>query len=69
MNSTASGGETERKARSAKVQIKAHANTSCSFCWFVLTIYPTLKGMTPRDDTTFREHLKSAHGLKQEIQA
>lgn len=67
MNTAASGGETERKAYSVKVQAKAHSNTSCSFCWFVLTIYPTLKGMTPRDGATFSEHLKKAHGLKQEI--
>ncbi len=67
MNSIAPGREADRKAYTAKVQAKAQSSTSCSFCWFVLTIYPTLKGMTPRDDTTFREHLKNAHALKQEI--
>ena len=67
MNSTASGGETERKAFSAKVQARAHSSTSCSFCWFVLTVYPTLKDMTPRDGATFREHLRKAHGLNREI--
>jgi hypothetical protein len=67
MKSTASGREAERKAYSAYIQAKTTSNTSCSFCWFVLTIYPTLKGMTPRDGATFREHLKNAHGLKQEI--
>jgi tryptophan 2,3-dioxygenase len=67
MNSTASGRETERKVYTAKVQAKAHSSASCSFCWFVLTVYPTLKGMTPRDSDTFREHLMKAHGLKQDI--
>lgn len=67
MNSAASGEGTERKVYAAKVQAKAHSNTSCSFCWFVLTVYPTLEGMTPRDGATFREHLKTAHALKQEI--
>jgi len=67
MSGTSSGGETERKAYSAKVQAKAQSSSACSFCWFVLTIYPTLKGMTPRDAATFREHLTKAHGLKHEI--
>jgi hypothetical protein len=67
MNSTASGKGTERKAYTAKVQTKAHSNSDCPFCWFVQTLYPTLKGMTPRDGATFNEHLKKSHGLKQEI--
>jgi len=67
MNGTASGREAESKASSARVQAKAHSSTGCSFCWFVLTIYPTLKDMTPRDGATFREHLRKAHGLKREI--
>jgi len=69
MNTAASGKETERKAYSVKVQAKASSSTACSFCWFVLAIYPTLKGMNPRDTEAFREHLCKAHGLKQEIQA
>jgi len=69
MNSTASGdGPHQKKAYSAKLQAKAHPSDSCSFCWFVMAIYPTLKDMTPRDGATFREHLKKAHGLSQEIQ-
>jgi hypothetical protein len=66
MSTTSSGG-TGRKAYSAKVQAKAHSSSSCSFCWFVLAIYPTLEGMTPRDSTTFLEHLRKAHGLTHEI--
>ena len=66
MNSSTSGGGAEKKY-SAKVQTKANASASCSFCSFVLTVYPNLKGMTPRDDATFKEHLKTAHGLKQDI--
>ena len=64
-----SGGEPARKQYSAKVQVKAHSSTSCSFCWFVLNLYPTLTKMTPRDSSTFAEHLKKEHGLKEEIQA
>ena len=67
MNSRESGKETERKAYAAKAHAKTHACTTCSFCGFVLSIYPTLKGMTTRDGATFREHLKSEHGLKQDI--
>jgi hypothetical protein len=67
MNTAAPGKETEGKVYSAKVEAKAQSSTSCAFCWFVLTIYPSLKGMTARDEATFTEHLKKAHGLKQEI--
>ena len=58
-----------RKAFAANVQVKAQSSTSCSFCWFVMTIYPTLSGMIERDSDTFRLHLKKAHGLKPDIQA
>ena len=67
MSSTPFGRDRESKAYSAKVQAKAQPSSGCSFCWFVLTIYPTLKGMTPRDTTTFQEHLRKAHGLTHEI--
>ncbi len=62
------GKETAGKQFSAKVQAKAQSSTTCSFCWFVLNLYPTLKGMTPRDSSTFTEHLKKEHGLRDEIQ-
>jgi len=58
-----------RKAYSVNVQVKAPSSTSCSFCYFVLTLYPTLKGMTDRDTETFKSHLQHAHGLRDEIQA
>jgi len=58
-----------RKAYAVNVQVKAQSSTSCSFCWFVMTLYPTLKGMIERDDATFKSHLRQAHGLKDEIQA
>ena len=57
-----------RKAYSVNVQAKAQSSTSCSFCYFVLTLYPTLKGMTDRDTTTFKAHLRQVHGLRDEIQ-
>lgn len=58
-----------RKAYSVNVHAKAQSNTSCSFCWFVLGLYPTLRGMTERDTSTFKVHLEKMHGLKEEIQA
>jgi len=61
-------GEERRKAYSPKVQAKSDTSTNCSFCWFVLNVYPTLRGMAPLDDAMYREHLKGAHGLTQEIQ-
>lgn len=67
MNNAASGREAERKSLEARSDAKAQSGTGCSFCWFVLTVYPTLTGMTERDTTTFREHLKQAHGLRSEI--
>ena len=63
----ADAGIGDRKAYSASIRVKVPSSGSCSFCWFVLTIYPTLKDMTPRDGATFREHLRKAHGLKREI--
>ena len=65
----ADGKRDARKAFAANIQVKAHSSTSCTFCWFVMTIYPTLKGMIERDSDTFRLHLQKAHGLKPDIQA
>ncbi|HUI01273.1 MAG TPA: hypothetical protein VLX56_06555 [Nitrososphaerales archaeon] len=67
MTGTASGREGARKAYADKVQAKAQSSTTCAFCWFVLQIYPTLTGMTDKDTDTYREHLRLAHALKQEI--
>jgi hypothetical protein len=57
-----------RKAYSATIRAKAQSSSSCSFCWFVLKLYPTLKAMTDRDAMTYRTHLQKAHGLREEIQ-
>jgi hypothetical protein len=57
-----------RKAYSASIRVKVPSTTSCSFCWFVLKLYPTLKGMTDRDTETFRAHLEKSHGLRNEIE-
>lgn len=62
-----SGEEWARKPQSVDVKAKAQTGTSCSFCWFVLAIYPSLKGMTEKDHETYREHLKKAHGLMENI--
>jgi hypothetical protein len=69
MNTTAPEGE-QKKAYTAKAQVNAYSSgsTSCSFCWFVLITYPTLKAMTLKDEAAFQEHLKKAHGLSPEIQ-
>jgi hypothetical protein len=65
----ADDGLGERKAYSVSVHVKAQSSTSCSFCYFVLTLYPTLKGMIDRDTATFKLHLQKVHGLKDEIEA
>jgi hypothetical protein len=67
MTTTISGTEAGRKVYAAKAQAK-FSNTSCSFCWFFLTIYPTLEQMSPKDEALFTEHLKKSHGLTGEIQ-
>ncbi len=64
----ADDGKGGRKAYSVNIQVKAQSSTSCSFCWFVLNLYPTLKGMTESDSTTFKAHLHKVHGLRDEIQ-
>lgn len=61
------GGE-GKKLYTAKVKAKAQATTSCSFCWFVLQVNPSLKGMSQRDEATYKEHLKRSHGLRGEIE-
>jgi hypothetical protein len=65
----ADGHNGGRKAFTANIQVKAHSSTSCTFCWFIMTIYPTLSGMTENDSTTYKMHLEKSHGLCAEIQA
>lgn len=68
MNPESPGAENgARRMYPMKTRIEYQSKAACSFCCFVLTLYPTLKGMTPRDTTTFREHLVNAHGLRKEI--
>ncbi len=67
MNGSTSGPEGKKKAYSAKIHARAPSSEGCSFCWFVLAVYPTMEGMTPRDNRTFREHLMKAHGLREDI--
>lgn len=57
-----------RKAYAVNIQVKAQSSTSCSFCWFVLNLYPTLEGMTERDSSTYTVHLRKEHGLRDEIE-
>jgi hypothetical protein len=68
MNSTASGKGTEKKGASAAVQAKPQSGTSCAFCSFILTVYPTLKGLNPRDEELYLGHLRENHGLHEDIQ-
>ena len=56
-------GNNGRKAYTVNVHAKAQSTSSCSFCWFVVAVYPTLQGMTPRDESTYRSHLQKSHGL------
>ena len=58
-----------KKLFAANIQVKAHSSTSCTFCWFIMTIYPSLSGMTDKDGATFKTHLEKSHGLSAEIQA
>lgn len=60
-------GEGAPKPYPAKSQANAESASGCSFCWFVLTIYPSLTGMTESDGETFREHLIKSHALKRDI--
>ncbi|MDG7005799.1 MAG: hypothetical protein JRM86_02570 [Nitrososphaerota archaeon] len=55
------------KPYSAKVHAKAHSSNGCSFCWFVMSLYPSLTGMTEKDSVTFKAHLVKVHGLTDEI--
>jgi len=57
-----------RKAYSVSVQSNVQSGTSCSFCWLVLALNPTLEGMNERDSATFKAHLEKTHGLRNEIQ-
>jgi hypothetical protein len=60
----------ERKeAYSLTIHARTQSSSSCSFCGLVLTVYPRLEGMTGADATTYRLHLRRAHGLRDEIQA
>jgi hypothetical protein len=68
MTNAVSGEETQGKTYSAKIHVKSYSAASCAFCWFFLTIYPTLEGMSPRDEAIYSAHLKKAHGLTGEIQ-
>jgi hypothetical protein len=57
-----------RKSGSAKVAAQVESGFECTLCWFVLTLYPALTGMTDDDASTYKDHLKKAHGLGKEIQ-
>src|SRR6266550_4023915 len=57
-----------KKSSSARVAAEMESGPDCSFCWFVLTLYPALTGMTDEDARTYKDHLKQAHGLGKEIQ-
>lgn len=61
--------QTGRAAYRLNLKAKTGSSTSCSFCWFVLALYPTLTGMPDSDTSTYAAHLKRSHGLKAEIEA
>jgi hypothetical protein len=62
-------GKEGKKAYSLNVRAKEQYTTGCAFCWFVLSLYPTLNGMKENDSVTFKAHLEKVHGLRQEITA
>jgi len=72
MSSAPSGTKwdsTGRRQYAFNVQAKTPSTNCCSFCWFILTAYPSLDGMTPRDDATFKAHLLKSHGWQEDILA
>jgi hypothetical protein len=58
-----------KKAYSLNVRAKEQYTSGCAFCWFVLSLYPTLTGMKENDGVTFKAHLEKVHGLGHEITA
>jgi hypothetical protein len=62
---TKKGGEPDDPPSAS---IMALSGTSCSFCWFVIMVYPAMNGLGERDFTTFKAHLVKAHGLHGEIE-
>ena len=57
-----------KKTHSAKVAAQVESGPDCTFCWFVLTLYPALTGMNDDDASTYKDHLRKAHGLAKDIQ-
>lgn len=62
-------GKNGTKAYTVNLQARAQSTSSCAFCWFVVAVYPTLQGMTSRDESTYRSHLQKSHGLTFGMQA
>jgi hypothetical protein len=56
------------RADSAKVDAEVEKSSDCTFCWFVLTLYPALTGMSEKDAYSYKDHLKNEHGLGKDIQ-
>jgi hypothetical protein len=65
--STSFGDGAEGRRSTAKVRTHAPSSEGCSFCAFVLTLYPDLTGMTTNDGTLYKQHLKNTHGLRDMI--
>jgi hypothetical protein len=56
-----------KKPGTAKVAAQVESGPDCTLCWFVLTLYPALTGMSDDDASTYKDHLKKAHGLGKDI--
>ena len=65
MSATKPENQVRRKALVPSIPRRGPEGYACSFCDFVLCVYPTLDCMTDLDSTMYREHLKRAHGLRQ----
>ena len=60
-------GGKDKEPSSVEVLDRSRSGSGCSFCWFVIKVYPNLGRMSSRDAVLFTEHLKKAHGLRDEI--
>lgn len=62
-------GARRRKRYSGDVELEAPSSVAtCSFCRFVLTLYPDLKRLKEKDAVVFKAHLDQVHGLGGEIE-
>jgi hypothetical protein len=67
MEDSRTSAERVKAARAVNAKVQAWSAPSCSFCMFVLDVYPTLENVGKRDGDMIRVHLQNVHGLQPEI--